>query len=57
MVWGGLPPHAHWLRGCRVILFEKNEWLGGKAAVLRRDRFRFDMVPTTPALPSVLRRI
>jgi phytoene desaturase len=40
-----------------VVLFERNEWLGGKAAVLERDGFRFDMGPTILTLPSVLRRI
>lgn len=44
-------------RGYRVILFEKNEWLGGKATVLKKDGFRFDMGPTILTLPSVLRRI
>jgi len=44
-------------RGYRVTLFERNEWLGGKAAVLQQDGFRFDMGPTIVTLPSVLRRI
>ncbi len=44
-------------RGHSVVLYEKNEWLGGKAAVLRQDGFRFDMGPTIVTLPSVLRRI
>ena len=44
-------------RGHRVILFERNEWLGGKAAQLRHGRFRFDMGPTILTIPSVLRRI
>ncbi len=44
-------------RGYRVTLFERNEWLGGKAAVLAQDGFRFDMGPTIVTLPSVLRRI
>jgi hypothetical protein len=35
----------------------KNEWLGGKAAVLEQDGFRFDMGPTILTLPSVLKRI
>jgi diapolycopene oxygenase len=33
-------------RGYRVILFEKNDWLGGKAAALQEEGFRFDMGPT-----------
>ena len=44
-------------RGHRVILFERNAWLGGKAAQLRGDGFRFDMGPTIVTVPSVLRRI
>ncbi|HEU5070775.1 MAG TPA: phytoene desaturase family protein [Verrucomicrobiae bacterium] len=44
-------------RGHQVIVFEKNPWLGGKAAVLERAGFRFDMGPTILTLPSVLRRI
>jgi diapolycopene oxygenase len=44
-------------RGYRVILFEGNDWLGGKAAVYERDGFRFDMGPTILTLPSVLARI
>jgi len=44
-------------RGYSVILFEKNEWLGGKAAVLEDRGFRFDMGPTILTVPSVLARI
>ena len=44
-------------RGREVVLFEANEWLGGKAAVLEQDGFRFDMGPTILTLPAVLRRI
>ncbi len=44
-------------RGRKVILFERNEWLGGKAAQLTGDGFRFDMGPTIITIPSVLRRI
>lgn len=44
-------------RGHSVVLFDRNEWLGGKAAVLEQDGFRFDMGPTILTLPSVLRRI
>jgi phytoene dehydrogenase-like protein len=40
-----------------VILFEANDWIGGKAAVLHDRGFRFDMGPTILTLPSVLRRI
>lgn len=44
-------------RGYSVVLFEKNAWLGGKAAVLQHDGFRFDMGPTILTVPKVLRRI
>ena len=44
-------------RGHPVVLFEHNEWLGGKAAVLAADGFRFDMGPTILTLPRVLRRV
>ncbi len=44
-------------RGHRVTLFEKNPWLGGKAAVLEEQGFRFDMGPTILTVPRVLRRI
>ena len=41
----------------RPSLFEKNAWLGGKAAVLHEGGFRFDMGPTILTVPRVLRRI
>ena len=44
-------------RGHRVKLFEANGWLGGKAAVLEKDGFRFDMGPTILTLPGVLKKI
>ncbi len=44
-------------RGYKVQVFDKNPWLGGKAAELREDGFRFDMGPTILIRPSVLRRI
>lgn len=44
-------------RGHKVTLFERNPWLGGKAAVLNAEGYRFDMGPTILILPSVLRRI
>lgn len=44
-------------RGYEVEVFEKNAWLGGKAAVLSKDGFRFDMGPTILIRPSVLQRI
>ncbi|SDE80123.1 phytoene desaturase family protein [Limimaricola pyoseonensis] len=44
-------------RGHKVVLFEKNDWLGGKAAVLEEDGYRFDMGPTILTMPRVLERI
>ncbi|HYP08282.1 MAG TPA: phytoene desaturase family protein [Bryobacteraceae bacterium] len=44
-------------RGYSVTVVEKNPWLGGKAAVLEAEGFRFDMGPTILTVPSVLRRI
>ena len=44
-------------RGYRVALFEKNDYLGGKAAVHKDAGFRFDMGPTILLMPFVLRRI
>jgi phytoene desaturase len=44
-------------RGYKVVLFERNGWLGGKAAQLEGAGFRFDMGPTIVTMPSVLRRI
>ncbi len=44
-------------RGYGVVLFDKNPWLGGKAAVLSESGFRFDMGPTILLMPSVLAKI
>lgn len=44
-------------RGHQVTVFEKNEWVGGKAAVHEENGYRFDMGPTILTLPSVLKRI
>jgi phytoene desaturase len=44
-------------RGYDVTLLERNAWLGGKAAVLEAEGFRFDMGPTILLMPSVLARI
>lgn len=44
-------------RGHKVTLLEKNAWLGGKAAVLEEQGFRFDMGPTILTMPRVLERI
>ena len=44
-------------RGYQVVLLERNVWLGGKAAILEEQGYRFDVGPTILTLPSVLRRI
>ena len=44
-------------RGYRVTLCDKNAWVGGKAAVLAEQGFRFDMGPTILTIPRVLKRI
>ncbi len=44
-------------RGYQVTLLDKNDWVGGKAAVHHADGFRFDMGPTILTLPSVLKRV
>ena len=44
-------------RGFEVTVIERNEWMGGKAAILEDRGYRFDMGPTILTLPSVLKRI
>jgi diapolycopene oxygenase len=44
-------------RGHRVTLLDKNDWIGGKAAELAEQGYRFDMGPTILTLPSVLKRV
>ena len=44
-------------RGHKVTLFDKNPWLGGKAAVHEAEGFRFDMGPTILTVPRVLERV
>jgi diapolycopene oxygenase len=44
-------------RGHLVTLYDKNGWVGGKAAVLEERGFRFDMGPTILTVPRVLERI
>ncbi|MBL8867155.1 MAG: phytoene desaturase [Gemmataceae bacterium] len=44
-------------RGHSVTLLEASPWMGGKAAVLNADGFRFDMGPTILTIPNVLRKI
>lgn len=52
-----LAARGHW-----VTVFDKNNWLGGKAAQLisegeEGERFRFDMGPTILTVPKVLQRV
>ena len=44
-------------RGYAVTLCERNGWVGGKAAILAEQGFRFDMGPTILTIPGVLKRI
>ncbi len=44
-------------RGYRVTLLDKNDWVGGKAAVHCAEGYRFDMGPTILTIPSILRRV
>ena len=44
-------------RGYAVTLCDTNAWVGGKAAVLAEQGFRFDMGPTILTIPAVLKRI
>src|SRR5262245_20989266 len=44
-------------RGHAVILFEADDWLGGKAAVLHRGGYRLAMGPPILTVPAVLERI
>lgn len=43
--------------GCTVRLFEKNERIGGKLNVLKREGFTFDMGPSILTLPHVFREL
>ncbi|WP_435359360.1 phytoene desaturase family protein [Haloarchaeobius sp. DFWS5] len=42
--------------GASVTVVEKNEQLGGRASVLERDGFRFDMGPSWYLMPDVFER-
>ncbi|MEM7425721.1 MAG: phytoene desaturase family protein [Pseudomonadota bacterium] len=44
-------------RGHEVQLFDKNEWVGGKAAELNQEGFRFDMGPTILTVPQALYKV
>lgn len=59
IIGGGLGALAAAVRlrsaGHEVLLFEKNEEVGGKVARWRHDGFTFDLGPTVLAMPFVLR--
>ncbi|GGM60653.1 phytoene desaturase [Halarchaeum rubridurum] len=42
--------------GCDVTVVERNDQLGGRASVLERDGFRFDMGPSWYLMPDVFER-
>ncbi|HRV54784.1 MAG TPA: phytoene desaturase family protein [Mangrovimonas sp.] len=42
--------------GCSVTLFEKNNYLGGRARQLKKEGFTFDMGPTWYWMPDVFER-
>lgn len=44
-------------RGYDTTVIEANSWIGGKAAQLDLEGFRFDMGPTILTVPSVLERV
>ena len=44
-------------RGYSVVILEKNDWRGGKAAVFEERGYRFDMGPTILTMPGALARI
>ena len=39
--------------GCKVTVYEKNNYLGGRARQLKKDGFTFDMGPTWYWMPDV----
>ena len=56
--WGAWPPHAlSPPAGIAWSCSNEIHWLGGKAAVLEEQGYRFDKGPTILTMPSVLRRI
>ena len=55
--FGGLSAACYLARaGADVTLLEKNEQLGGRASVLNRAGFRFDMGPSWYLMPDVFER-
>lgn len=51
--FGGLSAAGYLARdGYRVTVVEKNGWVGGRARVLERDGFRFDMGPSWYWMPG-----
>ena len=51
--FGGLSAAGYLRRaGYRVTVLEKNSWVGGRARILSRDGFRFDMGPSWYWMPE-----
>ncbi|MFO8044040.1 MAG: FAD-dependent oxidoreductase, partial [Alkalispirochaeta sp.] len=51
--FGGLSSAAFLARdGYDVTVLEKNSWVGGRARVLERDGYRFDMGPSWYWMPD-----
>ncbi|MFO0764983.1 MAG: phytoene desaturase family protein [Patescibacteria group bacterium] len=54
---GGLATAAFLAKaGLRVSVYEKNEQLGGRASLLEKDGFRFDMGPSWYLMPDIFQR-
>ena len=53
---GGLATAAYLAKaGLKVTVFEKNEQLGGRASMLEKDGFRFDMGPSWYLMPDIFK--
>jgi phytoene desaturase len=44
-------------QGCRVQIFERNAWVGGKLKVIERDGFGFSATPPILTMPDVAREL
>lgn len=55
---GGLSAAVHLARkGFKVSVFEKNNYIGGKAGILIKNGFRFDTGPSLLTMPFILKGI